>query len=66
METNFCEGPVSEGLKFQSSITLDDFDQKSKKQIFGIKALSKSIAEADVAKKTSEYLINKLIAREIK
>ncbi len=66
LETNFCEGPVSEGLKFQSSITLDDFDQKSKKQIFGIKALSKSIAEVDVAKKTSEYLINKLIAREIK
>ena len=64
LETRICEEPVSEGLRFQTTITLGD-SQFGKKQIKGIKAPSKPEAQKDAAKKASEYMVNKLIKREL-
>lgn len=64
IETYYCEGLVNEPLRFKTIITMID-DTMVKKIIVGNKALTKTDAQNNAAKKAAYRLINKMFKREL-
>ncbi|MCX5921840.1 MAG: putative dsRNA-binding protein [Candidatus Dependentiae bacterium] len=64
IETTICEGPVSEGLCFETAITVAD-KKWGNRVITGCKAPSKAEAERAAAKKALNYVANKMFEDEI-
>lgn len=64
VETHLCEGPVSDGLLFQTVMTVAD-KHWGNKIIAGEKASSKVAAEKSTAAKILRYLANKMFEEEL-
>lgn len=64
ISTCICEGPVAQGFKFQSTISIP-LNQLSTKLITGPQESSKQLAEESAAKKALNQVANKIIRNEV-
>lgn len=64
IETYYCESLVTEPLRLKTIITMTD-DTMVKKIIVGNKALNKTDAQNNAAKKAAYRLINKMLRKEL-